>query len=215
MADGSFDTIILQNKQILQKSETGPSADIAFYALGEVYANQDFAGRDLAISEYYFQKLKDNFPESPHTVEAKMYINFFKTIAAKEREAMELRKDSMLKEKHVSTQKNNLPTTVASKIVENQNFTKAVLENAAILDKAGNKKPADEALYKLGLIFAHGDNPDKDYKRSHIYFYLLIEQFPDSEFVEEAQIMMSLFETIEKIQQIDIEIEEQRKKLTR
>jgi outer membrane protein assembly factor BamD (BamD/ComL family) len=215
LADGYFDTIISKNMEVLKESETEPPADIALYALGEVYANQDFPGRDFVVAEYYFQTLKDNFPESPLTVEAKMYISFFRIVAAKEKEAMALKNASRQKEKLIVTKKKKIPATASSKIVENNNFTEAVLKNVQILDQAGNKKPADEALYNLGLIFAHGDNPDKDYNKSKIHLYLLIEQFPESEFVEEAQVMMSLFETIEKIKQIDVEIEQQKKELTR
>ncbi|MCP4343801.1 MAG: tetratricopeptide repeat protein [Desulfobulbaceae bacterium] len=215
LAGGYFDTIISKNMAVLKESETEPPADIALYALGEVYANQEFPDRDYVMAEYYFQTLKENFPESPLTVEAKMYISFFRIVAAKEKEAMALKNDSLQKEKLVSTKKKKIPATASSKIIENNNFTEAVIKNVQILDQAGNKKPADEALYNLGLIFAHGDNPDKDYNKSQIYFYLLIEQFPESEFVEEAQVMMSLFETIEKIKQIDVEIEQQKKKLTR
>jgi len=69
-------------------------------------------------------------------------------------------------------------------------------------------------LYNLGLIYAHGNNPAKDYGKSQNYFDLLTKQFPDSELAEEAQIWLGLFETIEKIQQIDIEIDQQRKQLT-
>jgi len=84
-----------------------------------------------------------------------------------------------------------------------------------ILEESGKKKPADEALYNLGLIYAHVDNPAKDYKKSQTYFNVLTEQFPDSDLAEEARIWLGLFETIEKIQQIDIEIEQQKKELTR
>ncbi|MEJ2270841.1 MAG: hypothetical protein P8Y04_13880 [Desulfobulbaceae bacterium] len=82
-------------------------------------------------------------------------------------------------------------------------------------EESGKKKPADEALYNLGLIYAHVDNPAKDYQKSQTYFNVLTEQFPDSDLAEEARIWLGLFETIEKIQQIDIEIEQQKKELTR
>jgi TolA-binding protein len=90
-----------------------------------------------------------------------------------------------------------------------------VQENLQILEKAGKKKPADEALYNLGLIYAHIDNPAKDFKKSQTYFHLLIEQFPDSKLAEEGRIWLGLFETIEKIQQIDVDIEQQKKQLSR
>jgi hypothetical protein len=43
----------------------------------------------------------------------------------------------------------------------------------------------------------------------------LIKQFPDSPLAEEARIWLGLFETLEKIQQIDIEIEQQKRELIR
>ena len=88
-------------------------------------------------------------------------------------------------------------------------------KNLQILGEFGTNKPADVALYNLGLIYAHVDNPAKDYKKSQIYFHVLTMQFPESEFAEEARIWLGLFETIEKIQQIDVEIEQQKKQLTR
>ena len=96
----------------------------------------------------------------------------------------------------------------------NQDFEEAVSRNVRILYQAGKKKPADAALYNLGLIYAHVDNPAKDYEKSQNHFEQLIRQFPDSEFAEEAEIWLGLFETIEKIQQIDVEIDQQKKQLT-
>lgn len=215
LANGFFETIILEGKQILEKNETEPPADIAFYALGEVYAHHDFAGKDLVVSKYYFEKLSENFPDSPLTPEAKTYISFFEMISDKEKETIALKRESLKKEKSAIIQNTKTSATVSRKIVENQNFNEAIIKNEQILAKAGNKKPADEALYNLGLIYAHAENPDLDYKKSQLYFIRLTEQFPDSEFTEEAQVMLGLFETIEKIQQIDIEIDQQKKELTR
>ncbi len=215
LADGSFETIVQQNKQILQDNEKDPPADIALYALGEVYAHYDYAGRDLGLSQYYFEKLIKNFPDSPQTPEAKIYISFFETIAVKEKEASTLRQNLLQKEKYVHKKVKKVPAIIPRKIVEENKFEEAVKKNMQVLEEANNKKPADEALYNLGLIFAHADNPDKDFKKSQTYLSLLTEQFPDSEFAEEAQVLLGLFDTIEKIQQIDIEIEQQKKKLTR
>ena len=160
------------------------------------------------MSQYYFEKLIENFPDSSLTSEAKTFISLFEIIATKEKEAAAVEQKSLQKEKPVSV-------PVPRKVVENQNFEEAVQKNLQILEKASKKKPADEALYNLGLIYAHVDNPAKDYKKSQIYFHVLTKQFPESEFAEEAQIWLGLFETIEKIQQIDIDIEQQKKQLTR
>jgi TolA-binding protein len=201
LAAGFFETVIQQSKQVLAENETEPPADVALYSLGEVYAHYDYEGRDYVLSQYYFEKLIESFPDSKLTSEAKTYISLFETIAAKEKMAT-------VKQKSVSVTKHK-------KVVENQNFEEAVEKNLQILDKTGEKKPADEALYNLGLIYAHINNPAKDYKKSQIYFQALVQQFPDSELAEEGQIWLGLFETIEKIQQIDIDIEQQKKQIIR
>ena len=207
LAAGFFETIIQQGSQVLAESETEPPADVALYVLGEVYANHDYEGRDYALSQYYFEKLIDNFPDSKLSSEAKTYISLLETIAAREKAATAAQQKSPQKEKPLYAE--------PRKIVENQNFEEAVQRNLQILEEAGMKKPADEALYNLGLIYAHVDNPAKDYKKSQVYFHVLSKQFADSELAEEARIWLGLFDTIEKMQQIDIDIEQQKKQLTR
>ena len=232
MAAGFFETVIQQSKQVIAENETEPPADVAFYSLGEVYAHHDYKGRDYALSQYYFEKLIMNFPDSQLNAEAKTYISLFENIAAKEKEVADAAADAAavadaadsdaaatekVSQKEIIVEKKNesAPVPEPRKVVKNQNFEEAVKENLQILEKAGKKKPADEALYNLGLIYAHIDNPAKDYEKSQIYFHLLTEQFPDSEFAEEGRIWLGLFKTIEKIQQIDVDIEQQKKQLTR
>lgn len=226
MAAGFFETVIEQSKKIIAENETEPPADNAFYALGEVYAHHNFEGRDYTLSQQYFEKLIENFPESELTSEAKTYISLFETIAAREKDAATAKKQLLQKETAVkeqllqkeiivSKERKSLPATISRKVVEDKNFAEAEEKNLQTLEEAGKKKPADKALYNLGLIYAHVDNPGKDYKKSKIYFHVLTTQFPDSEFAEEARIWLGLFETLEKIQQIDIDIEQQKKQLNR
>jgi TolA-binding protein len=215
MAAGVFETIIKQNEQVIAENETKPPADAAFYVLGEVYSHQDYKGKDYILSQYYFEKLIENFPDSPLASEAKTYISLFETIEAEKKLTASAEEKAARKKIIIETKKRPVPVYKPRKIVENQNFEEAVQENLQLLDESGMKKPADEALYNLGLIYAHVDNPTKDYKKSQNYFYELIEQFPESELTEEARIWLGLFETIEKIQQIDIDIEQQKKQLTR
>jgi TolA-binding protein len=215
MAAGFFETIIEQSEHVLAENETQPPADMALYVLGEVYVNPNFAGRDYDRSRFYFEKLVENFPDSQLSSEAKTYISLFETIAAKEKEVAAAEQKSGREVKQVKKEKISASADENHQIVDNKNFEEAVARNLQILKESGTNKPADEALYNLGLIYAHVDNPAKDYQKSQTYFNTLTEQFPDSELAEEARIWLGLFETIEKIQQIDIEIEQQKKQLTR
>jgi TolA-binding protein len=225
LASGFFETVIRQSKEVVAESETDPPAEVAFYVLGEVYSHHDYGGRDYNLSQYYFEKLIENFPESELSSEAKTYISLLNTIAAKEKAVAEadkkielaVRSDGKTEPKTQSSveERKSSAVTEPRKVVEDKNFAEAVKRNLEILEEVGRKKPADEALYNLGLIYAHVDNPAKDYKKSEIYFHVLTKQFPESEYAEEARIWLGLFETIDKIQQIDLEIEQQKKQLTR
>lgn len=195
LAEGFFETVIEESMQVIERSETEPPADVAFYALGEVYAHHDNRGRDYYLSQYYFEKLIENFPDSNLNSEAKTYLSLIKSINAREEETAAVEKPS--------------------KMAEDNSYQTAAKNNLRVLQEAGNNKPADKALYNLGLIYAHAENPAKDYKKSQTYFHLLTTQFPDSEFKVEAEVILGLFETIRKIQQIDRDIEQQRKQLVR
>ena len=48
--------------------------------------------------------------------------------------------------------------------------------------------PGDYALFRMGLLWAHPDNLQKDYKRSLICFERLIKEFPQSELRMRAKI---------------------------
>ncbi len=170
LAAGFFETIIQQSEQVLKKNETAPPADVALYVLGEVYAHPGFAGRDYTLSQFYFEKLIENFPDSQLTSEAKTYISLFETIAAREKEVTAAKQKSAQIKIPPEKEGKSPSVTESRQIVANKNFAEAVQRNLQILEESGKKKPADEALYNLGLIYAHVDNPAKDYNKSQTYF---------------------------------------------
>ena len=79
----------------------------------------------------------------------------------------------------------------------------------------------DEALFNLGLIFAHFRNPQKDLEKSLVFFKSLTKNYPKSPFVEQAKMWVGILEEnealdhlIQKLRQVDIEIEEMKRKKT-
>jgi len=215
LAAGLYEAVIEEGRAIIAAGETEPPADTALYALGEAYAHPDYPGRDYGQSRLYFEKLIKHFPESPLTTEAKTYVALFEMIAAKEKKAAAQPPPPPPAEMPTAAEPRSIPPPLPRKVVEDQDFEEAVRRNLQLLDQAGQHHPADEALYNLGLIYAHADNPAKDYKKSQVYFHVLVKQFPDSTLAEEALIWLGIFDTIDKMQQIDSEIEQQKKQLTR
>ncbi len=65
----------------------------------------------------------------------------------------------------------------------------------------------DRALFQLGLLYAHPENPSMDYGRSIDYFERLLKEFPLSEKKEEARIWLLTLRSREE------ESEQHRKKM--
>ncbi len=94
-------------------------------------------------------------------------------------------------------------------------FEKALKRNQEILSMYPKTPPSDEALFNIGLIYAHSENPQKDYKKSMDYFHRLLKEFPRSLFIEEAKMWIGVLQDIEKAMKVDIEIEEKKKELSK
>jgi hypothetical protein len=52
----------------------------------------------------------------------------------------------------------------------------------------------DKALFQMGLIYLHPQNPNVDYQKSLGYFQRLEREFPDSQMRSEAEIWISLLQ---------------------
>lgn len=99
--------------------------------------------------------------------------------------------------------------------VASGDFEGAIRESQEALANPSESRPADLALFNLGLLYAHYANPKKDYKKSLAYFTRLVKDFPRSPLVEEAKIWVDVLEAMERAQWVDIEIEEMKKGMSK
>ncbi len=95
-------------------------------------------------------------------------------------------------------------------------------EYRKILALSANRPPGDEALFHIGLIYAHHRNPKRDLAMSLTFFSKLIKDYPQSPWVEQAKIWAEVLrenETLKKVieesKQVDIEIEEKKREKAR
>jgi tetratricopeptide (TPR) repeat protein len=94
-------------------------------------------------------------------------------------------------------------------------YENALKENKEALRLSGKNHPGDEALFNMGLLYSHYGYPQKDYKKSLVLFERLVKEYPRSPLVGEAKIWISVLEVIEKMKQVDVEIEKKKKELSR
>jgi hypothetical protein len=88
------------------------------------------------------------------------------------------------------------------------NFKGALAENRKIVSSPDSSVPKDEALFSMGIIYAHHKNPNKDYKQSIKVFKKLIHDYPQSPFAEQAKVWSEVLQIIEKLKTVDTEIEQ-------
>jgi len=92
------------------------------------------------------------------------------------------------------------------------------VENQKVLSLPNPRSPKDEALFNMGLIYAHFGNPKKDFGKSIDFFKRLIKDYPKSPLVEQSKIWVEVLQeneelnqVIQKLKQVDIEIEERKR----
>jgi tetratricopeptide (TPR) repeat protein len=104
-------------------------------------------------------------------------------------------------------------------LLSQRNFEGALTEFQKVLSLPPDKPLKDEALLNMGLVYAHFGNPQRDLEKSLESFKKLIRQYPKSALTEQARIWVGILEeheklnqVIQKLKQVDIEIEEMRRK---
>jgi hypothetical protein len=82
-------------------------------------------------------------------------------------------------------------------------FTTSVTRWREILDSFPDTY-GDQALYAMGLAYAFPEYPEANYQRSLNLFKMLIREYPESVFITEAKIWISILErTIEKEKEVE------------
>lgn len=108
-----------------------------------------------------------------------------------------------------------LRLSAAEDLLAKGDFEGSLKEDQKALALAGKESPGDVALYNMGLIYVHYKNPNKNYEKAKTVFERIAKEYPDSPLVEEAKIWAGVLQVIEKLKQVDIDIEEKKKELSR
>lgn len=119
------------------------------------------------------------------------------------------------------------------RLFANGDYDGALRENQKALSLAANQPPADEALLQMALIYAHPGNPKRDQRRALALFRRVIQEHAKSPLAEQAKVWIGILqsnekltqaieklthanekltEQMEKSKQVDLEIEEKKRK---
>jgi len=114
---------------------------------------------------------------------------------------------------------------LARTLLDQRDYDGSLKENRKVWSLAGQNPPGDEALFNLGLIYAHAGNPKRDYDKSIFFFKKVTKDYPQSPFATQARVWMGILQENEKLRQtiqklnqvieeskqVDIEIEEKKR----
>jgi tetratricopeptide (TPR) repeat protein len=110
----------------------------------------------------------------------------------------------------------------AEQLFKRGDYDSSLKENQRVLSISGKNPPGDKALFNMGLIYAHGENPKKDYEKSLLFFKKVLTDYPQSPWAEEAKIWVGVLQeneklkkVIEKFKEVDIEVEKKKREKAR
>jgi tetratricopeptide (TPR) repeat protein len=104
---------------------------------------------------------------------------------------------------------------MAQNLLAKGDYEGSLRESQKVLSVTREQPPADTAIFNMGLVYAHPKNPKKDNKRAILYFNRVIKGYPESPWAEQARIWVGVLDGMEKLKQVDIEIEERKRDRSR
>ena len=226
LAQRNYDGALDEYRKVLSLSLQKPPEDEALFSMGLIYAHFGNPKRDYEKSLNLFLKILNDFPESPLIEQSKIWVGILlekvesdKKIAKLMETIKELEKPKQQGTRSEDYWEGREHLNRSQKLLAQGNYEGAIVENQKALSLPDSKSSKDEALFNLGLIYAHFENPQKDIGKSLEYFKKLIKDFPKSSFIEQAKIWVGILEEneglnhlIQKLREVDIDIEKMKRK---
>jgi tetratricopeptide (TPR) repeat protein len=100
---------------------------------------------------------------------------------------------------------------LAQNFLARGDYEGSLRESRTVLALVKDQTPADTAVFNMGLVYANPKNPKKDNKQAIDFFNRVIKGYPNSPWVEQAKIWVSVLDGVEKMKQVDIDIEEKKR----
>jgi tetratricopeptide (TPR) repeat protein len=225
LAQGNYEGALNEYQKVVALSNHNPPEDEALFHIGLIYASSRYPKRDTKKSMDFFTTVLNNWPQSLMVEQAKIWLGILhenerlnqlvKKTKPPETKPPEM-KPVEVKTEEIAESRD--PQHRSQRLLASGDFEGFISENQRILSLAHPRSPKDEALFNLGLAYAHEGNPKKDFLKSLDFFKRLIQEHPKSPLVEQAKIWVgllqeyaSLNQVIQKLKQVDIEVEERKR----
>lgn len=238
LAQRNYDAALEAYQKVLSLSSHKPPEDEALFNMGLAYAHFGNPKKDYKKSIDLFLRVLNDHPQSPLVVQARIWVGVLlestDSIKKVERLQEAIKNLEKVKQTLKESEKAKQPGARwedygedrehmirSQKLLAQGNYEGAISENKKILSLSDPRSPKDEALFNLGLIYAHFGNPQQDLEKSIEFFKTLVKNYPKSPLAEQAKIWVEILQEnaglnhlLKKLKQVDIEIEEMKRKKT-
>jgi tetratricopeptide (TPR) repeat protein len=238
LAEKNYDGALEAYQKVLSLSPHKPPEDEALFNMGLACAHFGNPKKDYKKSMDLFLRVLNDYPQSHLAMQAKIWVGVLlentESIKKAERLKETIKDLERLKQASKGSEKWKSPEARweeygearehllrGQKFLAQGNYDGAISENKKILSLSDSRSPKDEALFNLGLIYAHFGNPQQDLEKSIEFFKTLIKNNPKSALVEQAKIWVEILQEnaglthlLQKLKQVDIEIEDMKRKKT-
>lgn len=236
LSQKNYGGAIIEYEKVLSLSSHKPPEDQALFNIALIYAHFGNPKRDYKKSIEFFLRMLNEYPESHLVEQAKIWIGLlresmesnkkieklYETIQDLEKmnrafqESLKGRpSDPKLEEYRIGREQ----LMQSQRLLAQGNYEGAAGENQKIVSFPDPRYPKDEALFNLGLIYAHFGNPQRDIEKSIDFFNKLLKNYPKSTLIEQAKMWIGILQEneelnrlIKKLKQVDIEVEEMKRK---
>jgi len=231
-----FEGALRENQEILSLATHQPPEDEALFNTGMIYVHPENLQRDSAKSLYFFDKVAEEYPKSPWGFQARAWMGMLQENGRLNQRVehlnhrveqlnLQVKQFQQEKMKAEGEQEVRRPLLNSRDLLSQGKYEEAIKVIHKVLTASPRHPLEDDALFQLGLIYAHPGNPKRDYGKSLVYFRKLMKDYPQSLWAESAkawtgmlqeneklnQTVEKLNQTIEKSKQVDIEIEEKKR----
>lgn len=94
-------------------------------------------------------------------------------------------------------------------------YIAALEENERILSRSGKNGFRGQALFNIGLIYAHEGNPQRDGGKALQFFKALIKEYPRGPLTGEAKVLVGLLREKEKLTLVIEKLKQENRDLSR
>ena len=225
LAQKDYEGALRDYQKVLSMSAQRSQKAEALFHTGLIHAHFGYSKRNYEKSAAFFVRILNDYPESPLVEQARVLMGVLqegerlnRIIEKSKPAAKEAEKPS----KPVTrTEESGLAREYllrGQKLLARGDYEGSVHENQKILSMPAHRPPEDEALLNLSLIYAHPGNPKKDYGKALDFLKRLVRDHPGSPLVGQARIWMEVLKehedltgVIQKLKQVDIEVEEKKR----